>query len=123
MRRIRLSEIEPDGATLTAPRTGLRDRRLERPGGVVGVHELQPRVEAELGRDHRQRQVADQRGVEAGADLGLVAQHAAGDLGVAAGEVVEVALELGDVALEPGAQRHPPARSSVKKQRRRPSQP
>ena len=69
------------------------------------MQELQARVEAELDRDDRQGQVPDQRTVEAGADLGLEPQHAAGQLGVAAGEVLEVLLELGDVALKPGPQR------------------
>ncbi len=81
------------------------DRRLERTGGVVGVEELKPRVEAELHRDHRQGEVADQRAVEVGGDLGLEAKHAPDELGVAAGEVVEVLLELGDVALKARPQR------------------
>ena len=100
-----LSEIEPEGATLTAPRTGLRGRRLERAGGVVGMQELEARIEAELRGDHREAQVADQRRIEVGTDLRLVAKHAADEPRVAAGEVLEVPLELGDVALEASAKR------------------
>ena len=83
----------------------LADGRLERGGRVVGVEELQPGIEAELDRDDRKGQVANQRRVEVGADLGLVAQHAADEVRAAPREVLEVLLELRDVALKPRPQR------------------
>ena len=104
-RSARLSEIDPSGATLTAPRTSPSVAASKRAGRVVAVQHLQPRVEAELGRDDRQRQVAGERRLDLGAELGLVAEHAAAQLRVAAGEVLEVRLELADVALEPRPQR------------------
>ena len=79
-RSARESEIDPLGATLTAPRTGSIVAASERAGRVVGVDELQPRVEAELGGDGGQRQVAASGERRPGPDLGLVAEHAAGQL-------------------------------------------
>ena len=59
-----------------------------------------------------------------GADLGLVAEHAAGDVRVAAGEVVEVRLELAEASrwkrVRSGS---PRAISSVKNDGAAPSQP
>ena len=54
--------------------------REQRAGRVVGVDELKPRVEAELRRHRGQRQVASERGAQPGPDLGLVAEHAAGQV-------------------------------------------
>ena len=62
---MRVSEIVPSGATLTGPADRVAGRRHERAGRVVGVEQLEARVEAELGRDDRQAQVAGQRRVEA----------------------------------------------------------
>ena len=45
----------PSPATFTGPRTGLQHRRLERADRILGVHELQQRVEAELRRHDRLR--------------------------------------------------------------------
>ncbi len=106
-------------ATLTAPRTSLRMAAASAPVASCGVHQLQAGVEAELRRDHGERQVARDRHVEVRTDLGLMAQHAAGDLRVAAGEVREVLLELGDVPLETAAQRHPPRQVLGEERRRR----
>src|SRR5919108_313169 len=55
------------GSDGSRPPDGVPRRRLERARGVLGVKELQPRVEPELGRDHRQAQVASERRVEIGA--------------------------------------------------------
>src|SRR6266511_5115708 len=82
-------------------------RGLERPGGVVGMQELEARIEPELSRDEWQAEVADERHLESRPDLWLVAEHAADQVRVAPGEVVEVALELRGIALKTGAQGKP----------------
>jgi hypothetical protein len=69
------------------------------------MDQLQPGIESELGRHDRQREVVGEGRIEPRPDLGLEAEHAAGKPTVPAGEVLEVALELSDVALEPGPQR------------------
>ena len=69
------SEMLPSPATFTGPAHRAPDRRLERADRVVGVHELQQRVVAELGRDDRLPQVSRERRVDVAAERGLVAQH------------------------------------------------
>jgi hypothetical protein len=72
------------------------------------VHELDARVEAEIGRGDRQREVARdlRRGLRP--DRRLVAEHHAGHVGVPLGEAPEEVLDLEDVALEARAHRVEP---------------
>ena len=51
----------PVGGDVDRPADRVRDGGGDRRGRVLGVEQLQPRVEAELDRDDRQGQVADQR--------------------------------------------------------------
>ena len=70
------------GATLTAPRTGFDGRRVQRPGRVVGVERAAGAGRSRAGSGRPAATGSATSGVSsAGADLGLVAQHAAGQVG------------------------------------------
>jgi hypothetical protein len=69
----------------------------------VLVQQLQPRVEAEHGHDHRQPEVLRQRGADRGTDRTGGAQHGHRDVGPAPGEAADVALHLHGVLAEAGA--------------------
>ena len=72
----------------------LDDRAAQHLHAVVLVQELHPRVEAEHGRDDRQREVAGQRGVDARPDEVGEPQQRDVDVGPAAAEPADVALDL-----------------------------
>jgi hypothetical protein len=67
---------------------------------VVDVHELQPGVAAEHGRDHRLREIAGERGLGGGAEEGREPQHGGRDLGPPTPEATHVTLDVEDVARE-----------------------
>ena len=72
------------------------------------MHELDPRVEAEVGGHDGRGEVAGDLGGERRADRRLVAQHRADHARVPARVGLEVVLDLADVALEARAQREQP---------------
>ena len=85
---------------------------LEHVEGVLLVQELQPRVEAEDRRDHREPEVAGHRRGDPRADDVGDPQRRHRDVGTPAGEAAGVGLDLGDVLGEaarwPGAWRSCP---------------
>ena len=88
----------PSPATLKVPGTSPSDGVPEHVEQVVLVQELQARVEAEHRRDHRQPEVRRDRADDAaGRSRWRARSMVTRDVGAAAGEPADVALDLGDV--------------------------
>lgn len=94
-----------EGPGVDGARLGLGGGPAEHRDGVVLVHELEPGVVAEDGRQHGQREVLAERGVRAGADDVGEAQDRHRDVRAAPGEAADVALDLRRVLGEAAAGR------------------
>ena len=103
-RRIACESISmPSPATLNVPATSETDGVPQHGEQVVLVQELQPRVEAEHARQHREPEVAGDRAHDVRADDVGRADRRDVDVGAPAGEAADVALDLVDVLGVSGA--------------------